>query len=257
MPGDHDFKKKKKELKEKLAKINDDNTRGDVDKDKDEHYKSIESNEYYNKHDADMGGYNKDILDKVQLKNQKKVKKADLSGIVKEQKKKKGKERLVHKASKGVDTYSSQDPKNSKVKKKHVKGKVSKQLAAHGDYRRTNKENNPRSKSEIYKTMGRNVPPTTRRNAPLKKEVPFPKKNKQETETYGNVKVPAGEGNIGKKILRTEESQLERYVGSGKKIRPRKPSQKQRTEMMIAALRKKVNKIKNNPPPQGPSGWWR
>ena len=175
MPGDHDFKKKKKELKEKLAKINDDNTRGDVDKDKDEQYKSIGSNEYYNKHDADMGGYNKDILDKVQLKNkkkvkkgkkvpqdptlkhqrymmlhhgrpmvnydkelidktvlknQKKVKKADLSDITKEQKKKKGKERLVHKASKGVDTYSSQDPKNSKVKKKHVKGKISKQLTA-------------------------------------------------------------------------------------------------------------------------------
>ena len=168
-PHDHPHKKKE-DLKKRLAKINDDNTRGDVDKDKDEHYKSIESNEYYNKHDADMGGYNKDILDKVQLKNQKKVKKgkkvpqdkiretptkenyyqthmdskgafeqralkekvkkADLSGIVKEQKKKKGKERLVHKASKGVDTYSSQDPKNSKVKKKHVKGKVSKQLTA-------------------------------------------------------------------------------------------------------------------------------
>ena len=130
MPGDHDFKKKKKELKEKLAKIEDEIDRGDVDKDKDEQYKSIESNEYHNKHDADMVDYDKDILDKVQLKNQKKVKKADLSGIVKEQKKKKGKERLVHKASKGVDTYSSQDPKNSKVKKKHVKGKVSKQLTA-------------------------------------------------------------------------------------------------------------------------------
>ena len=130
MPGDHDFKKKKKELKEKLAKIEDEIDRGDVDKDKDEHYKSIESNEYHNKHDADMVDYDKDILDKVQLKNQKKVKKADLSGIVKEQKKKKGKERLVHKASKGVDPYSSQDPKNSKVKKKYVKGKVSKQLTA-------------------------------------------------------------------------------------------------------------------------------
>ena len=68
MPGDHDFKKKKKELKEKLAKINDDNTRGDVDEDKNEQYKSIESNEYYNKHDADMGWYNKDKLDKVQQK---------------------------------------------------------------------------------------------------------------------------------------------------------------------------------------------
>jgi len=168
MPGDHDYKKKKKELKEKLAKIGADNKRGDVDVDKNEQYKSIGSNEYYNKHDADMGGYNKDILDKVQLKNQKKVKKgkkvpqdriprspnkdnnfqtrinkpleqralkekqkkAELSSVVKEQKKKKGKERLVHKASKGVDTYSSQDPKNSKVKKKHVKGKVSKQLIA-------------------------------------------------------------------------------------------------------------------------------
>jgi len=168
-PHDHPHKKKE-DLKKRLAKIGADNKRGDVDVDKNEQYKSIGSNEYYNKHDADMGGYNKDILDKVQLKNKKKVKKgkkvpqdkiretptkennyqthmdskgafeqralkekvkkAELTGVVKEQKKKKGKERLVHKASKGVDTYSSQDPKNSKVKKKHIKGKVSKQLIA-------------------------------------------------------------------------------------------------------------------------------
>ena len=136
MPGDHDFKKKKKELKEKLAKINDDNTRGDVDVDKNEQYKSVATNEYYNKHDADMGWYNKDKLDKVQQKNQKKgkkvpqkrretptkennyqthmdskgafeqralkekVKKAELTDITKEQKKKKGKEKLIHQAGK-------------------------------------------------------------------------------------------------------------------------------------------------------------
>ena len=73
-PHDHPHKKKQK-LKERLAKIGADNKRGDVDVDKNEQYKSVATNEYYNKHDADMGGYNKDILDKVQLKNQKKVKK--------------------------------------------------------------------------------------------------------------------------------------------------------------------------------------
>jgi len=192
-PHDHPHKKKE-DLKKRLAKIGADNKRGDVDVDKNEQYKSIGSNEYYNKHDADVVDYDKDILDKVQLKNKKKVKKAELSSVVKEQKKKKGKEKLIHqagkrktkrkdievdqetdsvyhkgfditnregdsakgrmygpnakpisdktidvgnkilqrtrKASKGVDTYSSQDPKNSKVKKKHIKGKVSKQLIA-------------------------------------------------------------------------------------------------------------------------------
>ena len=122
MPGDHDYKKKKKELKEKLAKIGTDNKRGDVDVDKNEQYKSVESNEYYNKHDADMGGYNKNILDKVQLKNKKKVKKAELTDVTKEQKKKNGKEKLVHKA-KGVATNYNNP---SKVKKRKLKGKVSK-----------------------------------------------------------------------------------------------------------------------------------
>ena len=216
MPGDHDFKKKKKELKEKLAKIEDEIDRGDVDEDKNEQYKSVETNEYYNKHDADMGWYNKDKLDKVQQKNQKKgkkvpqdkiretptkenhyqthmdskgpfeqralkekIKKADLSGIVKEQKKKKGKERLVHKASKGVDTYSSQDPKNSKVKKKNVKGKVAKDERSLGQFI----EEDMRPDSIAYRKKHRKKP-----------------KNRQ-----------------------------------------------------LEALRKKVNKIKNKPP-QGPSG---
>jgi hypothetical protein len=242
-PHDHPHKKKQK-LKERLAKIGADNKRGDVDVDKNEQYKSVESNEYYNKHDADMGGYNKDILDKVQLKNQKKVKKgkkvpqdriprspnkdnnfqtrinkpleqralkekqkkagiagegknfqdpdtyiieatkrykdrikqldketadaikkynkkhgikqpkkknqikkAELSDVTKEQKKKKGKERLVHKASKGVDTYSSQDPKNSKVKKKRVKGKIAKNRQLEALKKKLNKMKPPQGPS--------------------------------------------------------------------------------------------------------------
>ena len=160
MPGDHDYKKKKKELKEKLAKIGADNKRGDVDVDKNEQYKSVATNEYYNKHDADMGGHNKDILDKVQLKNQKnikkgkkvpqdkiretptkennyqthmdskgafeqralkeKVKKAELTDVTDQQKKKrKDKDKLIHQArGMGViPTYSK-----SKVKKTPPQG---------------------------------------------------------------------------------------------------------------------------------------
>ena len=131
-----DVDKLEEGLKKRLDKVRkaaDDDDRGDIDPNKNKELNpeyQTTSNPFMNKHDTGMVGYDKKLLDKVQKNNiqKRKFRTAELTDVTDQHKKKsKDKEKLLTKQGKGVaPNYNNP----SKVKKKRLKGKVSKQLIA-------------------------------------------------------------------------------------------------------------------------------